>query len=74
MSIHSEKLEIVKLILETDNPDILKSIKKFFIRANRSDFWEKLSTEQKAEIEQGILESKNGKTIDFDDFMKKHRK
>jgi len=73
MNIQSEKLEIMKLILETNNPRILESIKKLFNKSTKVDFWETLTQEQKDDIQQGIMDIENGDVIDYDDFMEKHR-
>lgn len=73
MNIQAEKIEIMKLILETDNPNILKSIKGLFNRNKTVDFWETLPQDQKDDIMQGIVEIENGEIVDYEDFMKKHR-
>jgi len=73
MNIQSEKLEIMKLILETNNPRILESIKKLFNKSAKVDFWETLTQEQKDDIQQGIMDIENGDVVDYDDFMEKHR-
>jgi len=73
MDIQSEKLEVMKMILDTDNQSILESIKKIFKKAAKSDFWEPLSQEQKDDILMGINEIENGEVVDYEDFMKKHR-
>lgn len=73
MDIQAEKLEIMKMILETDNPGILDSIKKLFKKENHVDFWEALPQNQKDEILLGIEEIEKGETVDYEDFMKKHR-
>ena len=73
MNIQSEKLEIMKLILETNNPRILESIKKLFNKSTKVDFWETLTQEQKNDIQQGIMDIENGDVVDYDDFMEKHR-
>jgi len=73
MNIQAEKLEIMKLILETNNPSIIKSIKDLFKLSKTTDFWETLSQVQKDDIMQGINEIENGEIVDYSDFMKKHR-
>jgi len=73
MNIQSEKLKIMKLILETNNPRILESIKKLFNKSTKVDFWETLTQEQKDDIQQGIMDIENGDVVDYDDFMEKHR-
>jgi predicted transcriptional regulator len=74
MNIQAEKLEIMKMILETENQGILESIKKIFKKEASSDFWESLSENQKNEITEGINEADKGEVMDYDVFMKKHRK
>ncbi|HAM97182.1 MAG TPA: hypothetical protein DCQ26_01085 [Marinilabiliales bacterium] len=73
MNIHAEKLEIMKMILDTDNPSILESIKRLFKKGATLDFWETLPQEQRDDILQGIKEIENGEVLDYEDFMKKHR-
>ena len=73
MNIQAEKLEIMKLILETNNPIILESIKGLFNRKKTVDFWETLPQDQKVDIMQGIKEIENGDIVDYENFMKKHR-
>jgi hypothetical protein len=74
MNIQAEKLEIMKLILETDNPTILESIKKLFKKTTSIDFWDTLPQEQRDDILNGINEIENGEVVAYDDFMKKHRR
>ncbi|MBX2960060.1 MAG: hypothetical protein KF732_08900 [Flavobacteriales bacterium] len=73
MNIQSTKIELVKMILETDNPSILASIKNLFKKSSTVDFWETLSQEQKDDILQGISDIEDGKIIPYEDFIKKHR-
>jgi hypothetical protein len=73
MNIQAEKIEIMKLILETENPGILESIKNILKKSTTVDFWESLSKEQKDDILQGIKEIKNGEVVDYEDFISKHR-
>ena len=73
MNIQAEKIEIMKLILETDNLSILESVKKIFDKSAITDFWETLPQEQKEDILQGIKDIENGEILDYEDFMKKYR-
>jgi hypothetical protein len=74
MNIQAQKIELAKMILETDNPALLESIKNIFNKQIRPDFWETLSTDQKKEIEIGILEIEQGEIVSYEDLMKKFRK
>jgi hypothetical protein len=74
MNIQTEKLELMRLILETDNPSLLESIKILFKKESSQDFWTTLSQEQKNEIIVGLDEIEKGETVNYDDFMKRHKK
>ncbi|MGZ0015505.1 hypothetical protein [Yeosuana sp. AK3] len=73
MNIQAEKIELVKMLLDTENPKIIESIKKIFKKEKTSDFWDDLSIEQRKEIEKASLEIKTGEVTDYDTFMQKHR-
>ncbi len=73
MNIQAEKLELMKMILDTDNPSILNSIKKILRREAKKDFWDTLPQSQREEILKGIEEIENGEIVDYDDFIKKHK-
>ena len=72
MNVQTEKLELIKLILDTDNPKILNSIKNILNR-KKEDFWESLSIEEKNEINEGLKQIENGETVDYEEFMKNFR-
>jgi len=72
MNIQAQKIELAKLILETDNLSILTEIKKFLIGEPNTDFWNTLSQEQKDDISQGLKEIENGDVVEYDTFIEKH--
>ena len=73
MGIQTEKLEVLKLVLETDNSQILEIIRGLFSGKAEADFWESLSDIQKDEVMLGIKEIENGEVVEYDDFMKSYR-
>lgn len=73
MNIQAEKLEIMKLILDTDNPSLLASVKSLFNIEAKKDFWQNLSQEHKNEILIGIDDMENGRVCDYEEFIGKHR-
>jgi hypothetical protein len=73
MNIQSEKLELVRMILDTENPGILLSIKRILSDSKKVDFWDSLSQYQKDEILLGIEEIEKGETIAYEAFIEKHR-
>lgn len=72
MDIQTEKIELVKLLLNTDDEAIINSVKQILIY-HQHDFWKDLSEEQQKEIEAADEEIKRGETIDYDTFMANHR-
>jgi len=70
MNIQSEKLELVRMILDTDNPSILSSIKRIFANSKKVDFWDSLPQSQKDEILRGIDEIENNETVSYEHFIK----
>ncbi len=68
MDIQLEKLELIKQLAETENPSIIKDIKKIFQR-EKKDWWDELSTEQKEAIEEGERQIENGEFVTFEEMM-----
>ena len=64
MDIQSEKLELIKMLLETDDKTIIKAIKNIF-KAQKKDVWKELSPEQQEEIDLEILEANRGDQVDL---------
>ena len=56
MNIQTQKINLAKMILETDNPAILEYVKNIFVKAKQQYFWETMPDEQKQEIEKGLSE------------------
>jgi len=73
MNIQAEKIELMKMILETDNPSILNSIKRILNIEKKKDFWDTLPANQKEEILKAIEEINSDEIIDYKDFIKKHK-
>ena len=73
MNMQAEKIEVMKMIIDTDNSNIINSIKALFKKEKKTDFWKNLSQNEQEDILKGIAEVKNGDTIDYDSFISKHR-
>ncbi len=73
MNIQAEKLELIKMLLNTKKPSILASIRKIFEKEESTDFWHALSKEEQEDIKQGIEELDNGKKYPYDEIIAKHR-
>lgn len=72
MDIQLEKLELIKLLAETNDESIIKSIKKIF-KKEEKDFWSDLTVTQKEEIEDSSRQIERGEFVLYEDMMKKFR-
>lgn len=70
MDIQTSKIELAKLILNIENPDLIYKIKKLVINET-SDFWLDLSDSEKEEIRFGLNQLNKGMRISVDEFMRK---
>lgn len=73
MDIQAEKIQLAKLLLETENINIIKSVREIFNKSKTVDFWDELTDEQKNEIDKASIEIEKGAFADYDSFMEKHR-
>lgn len=64
MDIESEKLEIIKLLLETNDKNVIEAIKNVFELQNRG-VWAELSPEQQEKIDLKIQEENRGDQLDI---------
>jgi hypothetical protein len=73
MNIQSVKLELLKYIINTDNPSVLEKVMMIF-KNEKQDFWNNLSKEEQEDIFTGVEELNNGENYGYDEVIKKHRK
>ncbi|MBC7746973.1 MAG: hypothetical protein H7Z76_00070 [Methylotenera sp.] len=64
MDIQSEKLELIKLIVETDDTAIIESIKNIF-KSEKKDIWKQLSAEEQEKIDLRIQEANRGDQVEL---------
>lgn len=73
MDIQAEKLELVRMLLDTNNEKLLKKIKELLAREKQDETSYLLSTSaNKAHLEEGIQQAESGKTkaVDLDNVWK----
>jgi hypothetical protein len=71
MNIQLEKLELIKMLLETNDESVINSIKTIFKSENK-EWGEELSEEQRFEIEEAEKEIEKGEYVNFEEFIQKH--
>ena len=64
MDIQSEKLKLIKMLLETDDKSIIEAIKNILM-SEKKELWEKLTPEQQEEIDIVIQKENRGDIVDF---------
>lgn len=69
MDLQAEKIELVKLILDTEDMNLIGEIKSLF-KSREKDFWKTLPEHVKAGIRKSQEELRNGKGIPFEDIEK----
>ncbi len=73
MNIQAVKIELMRMIINTENPSVLEKIMRI-IQNEKQDFWDNLSKEEQNDIIAGIAELDNGDTYSYKTVIKKHRK
>lgn len=68
MDIQAEKLEIMKLLLEVDSPEILSEVKAVF-KNKGYDFYDELPQAVKDSIDTGLQDAEQGKLHDHNFVM-----
>lgn len=73
MDFQTTKIELIKEILEIETPELIEKVSTF-LKREKKDFWDNLTTYQQEEINKADLEILNEETSDYDTFMSSHRK
>jgi predicted transcriptional regulator len=69
MDLQSEKIELVKLLLETDSKSVLDEIKAIFEKQGH-DFFDELPQHVKDSIEAGLKDINEGNVYEHDSVMR----
>lgn len=72
MSMQTEKLEIIQMLLETKDRGILKQMRALFDKTHKGeDFWDEMPDKVKESAERGIRQSEAGEGIPHKEAVKK---
>lgn len=69
MDMQLEKQELMKLLKETENPSVIKGIRKVF-QKEKKDWWDELSVDQQNSLNESLEEYERGEFSSFDEFIK----
>ena len=73
MDIQAEKLQLIEWLARLNNTKVLKrfiSLKK----AQEKDWWDQISVEEKAEINEGLAQADRGEVTSHKEVMDKYKK
>ncbi len=70
MNIETTKLELMKLLLNTQKESVLEKIKDIFQKESSQDWWEEMNEEEQQDIEVGLKEAQNDRVKSHQDVMK----
>jgi len=73
MNIQAVKIELMRMIINTENPFVLDKAFRI-IQSEKKDFWPTLSKQEQEEIYAGIEELDQNDKFNYEDIIKKHRK
>jgi hypothetical protein len=74
MSLQTEKLELMRLILETESESVVRAVKEMLIGTRSDDeVWRSLPSSHRDEILEGLREVEQGLVVDYEQFMRSHR-
>ncbi len=72
MDIQAEKIELTKLLLNTESTQIIEDIKKVFAKyLNKKDFWDEMTLEQKEIINQSEKQVNKGESYSYEQLKEK---
>jgi predicted transcriptional regulator len=75
MSVAELKNNLHRMVVETNDPDILAQISALFASLlGEEDWWVSLSTEEKQSIELGMADAEAGRTVSFNKIRDKVKK
>ena len=73
MNLEEKKLELVKLILDVDEPIILAQVESILLERDKVDWWDTLSQQEKETIKRGLKDMEDGNTIPHEKVMREAR-
>jgi len=69
MNLQAEKLEIVRMLLNTNDKTLIQEVKTLF-KSREADWWDEMSGEQKEIILEGIAQADQGQTVPHEEAVK----
>ncbi|MFO7447910.1 MAG: hypothetical protein R6W90_16220 [Ignavibacteriaceae bacterium] len=74
MNLETEKLKLIEWIAGLNDDSTIEKIKTLKDHHNQSDWWNEISEEEKAAIEKGLEDIKQGRVTPHEEMKKKYAK
>jgi len=74
MDIQATKLELMRLLLNTQKEHVLSRLKEVFDQEGETDFWDNLSKEDQKAIDEGISQLDKGQHLSHEAVQKEIEK
>ncbi len=74
MDIQTEKLQLMKMRIETEDKSIIKQLKAVFDSRTKSDIWDEWDDEVRKDVEEAIAELDRGEGIPHEVVMQEFSK
>jgi predicted transcriptional regulator len=71
MDIQVEKLNLIKWLTEVEEPSIIEKVIALK-NEQQKDWWDEISDDEKADIEEGLAEDDRGDVLSHEDVMAKY--
>ncbi|TXK22429.1 hypothetical protein FVR03_23010 [Pontibacter qinzhouensis] len=69
MNLQTEKLEIVRMLLNTNDKGLIQEVKALF-KSHEADWWDEMSGQQKEVILEGLAQADQGQTVPHEEAVK----
>ena len=69
MDINETKLELVQMILKSEEIELLEQVRQILSPSLADDWWDKITEEERASIKEGIEQADRGELISHDQAM-----
>lgn len=74
MNIQNEKLKLIEWIASLQDDSIIERIKLLKMQHSPKDWWDEISDEEKAAIEEGLKDIREGRVVPHEELKKRYEK
>ena len=74
MNLQARKLELVQMILNTDQPNLLEKVSQILKQEKEAEWWDELPLSVQESVKKGMEQAKRGETRPHSEVMKKYQK